>query len=110
MSEQRLGATVVAPSFNRRPFLERAMRSVLEPDHPVEYIVVDPGSTDGSRVLIGRYRACLDRVVLEPDEGSADGLNKAFRLATRDVFVCVNADDALLPGSFVDGYAPVGTA
>lgn len=132
MSGQRLRVTVVTLLFNQRPFLGRAMRSVLEQDYPVEYIVVDPGSTDGSRDLIERYRARLARVVLEPDEGPADGLNKAFRLATGDVFVCVNADDALLPGAvasavaaferhpgaaavyadgfFVDGYAPEGTA
>jgi glycosyltransferase involved in cell wall biosynthesis len=105
MSEQPLRVTVVTLSFNQRPFLERAMRSVLEQNYPVEYIIVDPGSTDGSRDLIERYRARLDRVVLEPDEGPADGLNKAFGLATGDVFVCVNADDALLPGAIVSAVA-----
>lgn len=99
MSEHRLRVTAVTLSFNQGPFLERAMRSVLEQDYPVEYIVVDPGSTDGSRDLIERFRARLARVVLEPDRGPADGLNKAFELATGDVFVCVNADDALLPGA-----------
>ncbi len=105
MSEQRLHVTVVTLSFNQRPFLERALRSVLEQDYPVEYIVVDPGSTDGSRELIERYRARLARVVLEPDDGPADGLNKAFKLATGDVFVCVNADDALLPGAVTSAVA-----
>jgi glycosyltransferase involved in cell wall biosynthesis len=105
MSEHRLRVTAVTLSFNQRPFLERAMRSVLEQDYPVEYIVVDPGSTDGSRDLIERYRARLAQVVLEPDDGPADGLNKALRLATGDVFVCVNADDALLPGAITSAVA-----
>jgi glycosyltransferase involved in cell wall biosynthesis len=105
MSEQQLRVTVVTLSLNQRPFLERAMRSVLEQDYPVEYIVVDPGSTDGSRDLIERYRTRLDRVVLEPDEGPADGLNKAFKLATGDAFICVNADDALLPGAVARAVA-----
>jgi glycosyltransferase involved in cell wall biosynthesis len=95
----------VTLSFNQRPFLERAMRSVLEQDYPVEYIVVDPGSTDGSRDLVERYRARLARVLFEPDEGPADGLNKAFGLATGNVFVCVNADDALLPGAVRNAVA-----
>ncbi len=105
MTEQRLRVTVVTLSFNQHPFLDRALRSVLEQDYPVEYIVVDPGSTDGSRELIERYRGRLARVVLEPDEGPADGLNKAFKLATGDVFVCVNADDALLPGAVTSAVA-----
>jgi glycosyltransferase involved in cell wall biosynthesis len=99
MSYQPLRVTAVTLSFNQRPFLERAVRSVLEQDYPVEYIVVDPGSTDGSRALIERYRPRLTRVVLEPDAGPADGLNKALSLATGDAFVCVNGDDALLPGA-----------
>lgn len=99
MSAAPVRVTAVTLSFNQRPFLERALRSVLEQDHPVEYVVVDPGSTDGSRDLIERYRSRLDHVVLEPDDGPADGLNRALARASGDVFVCVNADDALLPGA-----------
>jgi glycosyltransferase involved in cell wall biosynthesis len=102
MSHQGPRVTAVTLSFNQRAFLERAMCSVLEQDFPVEYIVVDPGSTDGSRDVIEQYRARLAHVLLEPDEGPADGLNKAFQLASGDVFVCVNADDALLPGAVRD--------
>jgi glycosyltransferase involved in cell wall biosynthesis len=89
----------VTPSLNQSPFLERALRSVLDQSHPVEYVVVDAGSTDGSRDIIERYRPRLDRVLFEPDDGPADGLNKSLALATGDAFVCVNADDMLLPGA-----------
>jgi glycosyltransferase involved in cell wall biosynthesis len=99
MSGGQLRVTAVTLSFNQRSFLERAIRSVLEQDYPVEYIIVDPGSTDGSRDLIERYRSQFARVVLEPDDGPADGLNKALASSAGDAFVCVNADDALLPGA-----------
>ena len=99
MSERQLRVTAVTLSYNQRPFLEQAMRSVLEQDYPVEYIVVDPGSTDGSRALVERYRSRLAAVVLAPDDGPADGLNRALANSAGDIFVCVNADDALLPGA-----------
>jgi len=99
MTQPPLRVTAVTLSYNQRPFLERAIRSVLEQDFPLEYIIVDPGSTDGSRDLIERYRRRLACIVLEPDDGPADGLNKAIELTSGDVFVCVNADDALLPGA-----------
>jgi glycosyltransferase involved in cell wall biosynthesis len=92
--------SVVTISYNQARFLERAIRSVLEQDHSeVEYIVVDPGSTDGSREILERYRSRISRLVLEPDQGPADGLNKGFRLATGDVFGYLNSDDAYLPGA-----------
>ena len=92
--------SVVTISFNQVGFLERAMKSVLDQDYDdVEYIVVDPGSTDGSRDIIDRYRSQLDTVILDPDEGPADGLNKGFAAATGHVFCYLNSDDELLPGA-----------
>src|SRR4029077_2212938 len=78
--------SIVTISFNQAPFLERAIRSVLEQDHPdVEYIVVDPGSTDGSREIIEKYRSRIAKVILEPDRGPANGLNKGFAAATGEI-------------------------
>ena len=62
----------------------------------VEYIVVDPGSSDGSREIIERYRSRLAGVVLEPDNGPADGLNRGFAQASGEVFGYLNSDDVLL--------------
>ena len=70
--------SVVTISFNQRQYLEEALTSVLQQDYPaIEYIVVDPGSTDGSRQLIEEYRGQLAGIVFEPDHGAAEGLNKA---------------------------------
>ena len=47
--------SIVAICFNQAAFLEQAIRSVLDQDYgDIEYIVVDPGSTDGSRDIIAR--------------------------------------------------------
>jgi glycosyltransferase involved in cell wall biosynthesis len=97
--------TAVTLSYNQAPFLERALRSVLAQDQPVEYIVVDAGSTDGSRDIVERYRASLAHVVYGPDNGPADGLNKALARASGDIFVCVNADDALMPWAVREAVA-----
>ncbi|MGK2925649.1 MAG: glycosyltransferase family 2 protein [Lysobacterales bacterium] len=92
--------SIVTISFNQAQFLEQAIRSVIEQDYPdVEYIVVDPGSTDGSREIIERYRDRIDRIIFEPDNGPADGLNKGFAQATGDIFGFINSDDYLLPGA-----------
>lgn len=92
--------SIVTVSFNQATFLEQAILSIITQDYPdVEYIVVDPGSTDGSRDLIERYRPRISKVILEPDRGAADGLNRGFAEATGDIFGFINADDLLMPGA-----------
>lgn len=92
--------SIVTLSYNQAQFLAEAMDSVLGQGYPeLEYIVVDPGSTDGSRALIEQRAAKLACVLLEPDRGASDGLNKGFAHATGEVFGFLNADDVLYPGA-----------
>jgi glycosyltransferase involved in cell wall biosynthesis len=92
--------SIVTISYNQAQFLERAICSIIEQDcNDLEYIVVDPGSTDGSRDIIERYRSKIGRIVYEPDRGPAEGLNKGFSHASGDILGFINADDTLLPGA-----------
>lgn len=92
--------SIVTLSFNQARFLEAAIRSILDQGYAnLDYIIVDPGSTDGSRDIIECYRPQLSAVLLDPDKGPADGLNKGFAAATGDILGYINADDLLLPGA-----------
>lgn len=93
--------SVVTISFNQIEFLEEALKSVFcQKGVEIEFIVVDPGSTDGSRELIDRYREQIDHVLFEPDAGPADGLNKGFALATGDIYCYLNSDDVFETDAF----------
>ena len=95
--------SIVTISFNQADFLEAALLSVLNQSYAnVEYIVVDPGSTDGSRAIINRYREQIDHVIFKPDEGPADGLNRGFSSATGDVYGFLNSDDVLFEGALLE--------
>jgi glycosyltransferase involved in cell wall biosynthesis len=90
--------SIVTISYNQCEFLERAIQSVLTQDYQeIEYIVVDPGSTDGSRELIESYKDKIARIIFEPDCGAADGLNKGFAAATGEIYGFLNSDDILYP-------------
>jgi glycosyltransferase involved in cell wall biosynthesis len=92
--------SIVTISFNQAEFLEAAILSVISQSYPnIEYILIDAGSTDGSRDIIERYRHQIARVVFEGDNGPADGLNKGFRIATGEIFGFLNSDDVLLPNA-----------
>jgi GT2 family glycosyltransferase len=90
--------SVVTVSFNQVDYLEQCLLSVLEQNYPnLEYIVVDAGSTDGSIALLERYRNRFARLIIEPDNGQSDGLNKGFRHATGEILTWINSDDMLAP-------------
>lgn len=98
--------SIVTISYNQGQFLDRAIRSVVgQKGVDVEYIVVDPGSTDGSRRIIEQHADSIAAVVLDRDDGPADGLNKGFAVATGEVFGFVNADDAYLAGALAEASA-----
>jgi glycosyltransferase involved in cell wall biosynthesis len=98
--------SVVTISFNQAEFLERAILSVIgQQGVDLDYVVVDPGSTDGSREIIERYRDRITTVILDPDRGAADGLNKGLAACTGDLFGFINADDELHPNALVEAAA-----
>jgi glycosyltransferase involved in cell wall biosynthesis len=99
--------SVVTISFNQARFVERAIKSVLNQSaDEIEYIVVDPGSTDGSREIINRYKDRITQTILEKDDGPADGLNRGFARASGDIYCYLNADDEFCDDAFctAEGY------
>ena len=89
--------SIVTISFNQKKFLRQCIDSILsQTECDLEYIVVDPGSTDGSRELIESYGDKIIKV-FAPDTGPADGLNQGFKQATGEVYGFINSDDYLLP-------------
>lgn len=91
--------SIVTISFNQKKYLRECIDSVLEQKEcEVEYIVVDPGSTDGSRELIESYGNRIVKV-FDSDSGPADGLHKGFSLATGDIYGFINSDDYYLPNA-----------
>jgi len=63
-------------------------------------IVIDGNSNDGTQEILKKHANDIDHLIIEPDDGQADALNKGFSLATGDILAYLNSDDILLPGTF----------
>ena len=96
----RPNVSVITPSFNQAKFLEETLRSVeLQHYRPIQQIVVDGGSTDGTVGLLHEWSRRDHGAgysfgwISEPDRGHADALNKGFDRAQGEIVGWLNSDD-----------------
>lgn len=95
--ELELLVSVVINNFNYECFLSQTIDSVLSQTYPrVEIIVVDDGSTDGSRQVIESYGDRI-RAIFQPNGKQAAALNTGFAACQGDIVLFLDADDYLLP-------------
>lgn len=90
--------SIITPSYNQGKWLEQAIESVLGQTYPnIEYIIIDGGSTDGSKEIIEKYQDKLAYWQSKPDAGQADAINIGYKKAKGDLIAYLNADDLLFP-------------
>jgi glycosyltransferase involved in cell wall biosynthesis len=76
--------------------IERTILSVINQTYPhIEYIIIDGGSTDGTKELISKYHDRLAKFVSEKDTGIYEAMNKGLALATGDYVLFMNSGDEI---------------
>ncbi|MEU6589745.1 bifunctional polysaccharide deacetylase/glycosyltransferase family 2 protein [Streptomyces sp. NPDC046881] len=88
--------SVIVPAYNESAGIEAAVRSLLASDHPVEIIVVDDGSTDGTADLVESLHLPV-RVIRQSNSGKPAALNAGLAAATFDLVVMVDGDTVFEP-------------
>lgn len=95
--------SVIMSVYNDMPFLPEAVESILNQSFSdFEFIIINDGSTDGSKECLEKYVAQDDRIILVDQEniGLTKSLNKGIALAKSKYIARMDGDDISTPNRF----------
>ncbi len=86
--------SIITVVYNNRENLIKTIKSIRNLNYnPIEYIIIDGGSNDGSVDVIKNNLDIINKWVSERDNGIYDAMNKGMKIATGDYFWFLNAGD-----------------
>lgn len=90
--------SVIVPLYNKEREVEATLRSVLAQTlQPLEIVVVNDGSTDGSKEVVEGIQSPLIRLINQSNAGECAARNRAMSEARGEWFALLDADDAWKP-------------
>ena len=86
--------SIITVCLNSGATIGDTLKSVASQTYKdIEYIVIDGFSSDKSVEILSSFKPVIDKLVIEPDDGIYDAMNKGLDLATGDLICFLNADD-----------------
>src|SRR5216684_1317229 len=93
--------TVFTPTFNRSLTLSRVYESLrLQTFRDFEWLIVDDGSTDGTKGLVEKWQAesaFAIRYIYQENQGKPAAFNHGVQEARGELFLTLDSDDACVP-------------
>ena len=95
--------TIITINYNDKKGLTKTMQSVFDQTYAnIEYIVIDGGSTDGSKEYIENNAGKLTYWVSEKDKGIYNAMNKGIDKATGEYLLFLNSGDHLYSNTVLE--------
>jgi glycosyltransferase involved in cell wall biosynthesis len=95
--------SVIIPIFNASPFIDKAIKSVLNQPQTNQIILIDDMSTDDSALICSKWASENNKIIFQTNKvkkGSASARNLGLKLVTSDYIAFLDADDYFLPNRF----------
>ncbi|MGW4976415.1 glycosyltransferase [Streptomyces mirabilis] len=91
--------SVLVPAYNEAKCIENTVRSLMASEHPVEVLVVDDGSSDGTARIVEDLLLPNVRVVRQHNAGKPAALNRGLANARHDIVVMMDGDTVFEPST-----------
>jgi len=95
--------SIITPSFRSGEWLKLCLASVADQNVPLEHIVQDAGSDDGTLDWLRADPRV--KAVVEQDQGMYDAINRGFRRSSGEILAFLNCDEQYLPGALENAVA-----
>ncbi|MFF8031210.1 glycosyltransferase [Streptomyces sp. NPDC016626] len=100
--------TVLVPAYNEAKCIENTVRSLMASDHPIEILVIDDGSTDGTARIVEAMGLPNVRVIRQLNAGKPAALNRGLANARYDIVVMMDGDTVFEPSTVRELVQPFG--
>ncbi|MET4657458.1 cellulose synthase/poly-beta-1,6-N-acetylglucosamine synthase-like glycosyltransferase/peptidoglycan/xylan/chitin deacetylase (PgdA/CDA1 family) [Streptomyces sp. PvP037] len=100
--------TVLVPAYNEAKCIENTVRSLMASDHPIEVLVIDDGSTDGTARIVEAMGLPNVRVIRQLNAGKPAALNRGLANARYDIVVMMDGDTVFETSTVRELVQPFG--
>ncbi|MGW7329776.1 bifunctional polysaccharide deacetylase/glycosyltransferase family 2 protein [Streptomyces sp. NPDC054840] len=100
--------TVLVPAYNERECIANTLNSLAVSDYPIEVIVIDDGSTDGTADIVEEMGLPFVRLIRKVNGGKSSALNTGIAAASHDVIVMMDGDTVFEPSTVRELVQPFG--
>ncbi|MFG3028193.1 glycosyltransferase [Streptomyces sp. NPDC048253] len=91
--------SVLVPAYNEAKCIENTVRSLMASEHPIEVLVIDDGSSDGTALIVEAMGLPNVRVVRQHNAGKPAALNRGIANARYDLIVMMDGDTVFEPST-----------
>jgi len=98
-----LKLSIITVNLNNAEGLQKTIESVISQTFTdYEYIIIDGGSTDGSKDVIKKYADKITYWVSEPDKGIYNAMNKGIKVTKGEYCLFLNSGDNLIENNILN--------